>query len=131
MNATCSHADIEGYRSGCSGMSDIARWAPGVPAGTPRTRIEPVSGTTSPAAASNSVDFPAPLGPISAVTQPAGHSKLTSVSAVVAPNRLLTPANSSMDDIAQSPVAVRSRHRSAGGSSSPSLDGERGHILAF
>src|SRR6266487_811115 len=47
-----------------------------------------------------SVDLPAPLSPTRAVTSPAGAAKSTSLSACTAPNRLLTPRNSSMGVLA-------------------------------
>ena len=55
----------------------------------------PAVGRKMPVIRLNSVDLPAPLGPISAVTVPASTPKLTSSTAARPPNIFLMPRSSS------------------------------------
>src|SRR5712671_529103 len=56
----------------------------------PLTRIEPESGLTTPARRFLIVDLPAPFSPTSATTSPGATVKLTSLTAVMPPNRFVT-----------------------------------------
>src|SRR6266446_5146071 len=57
---------------------------------TPLTTIEPESGFTMPARRFLIVDLPAPFSPTSATTSPGATVKLTSLTAVMPPNRFVT-----------------------------------------
>ena len=71
-------ADYPAARAACGDDNEISR---------PEMRIRPPSGLITPEAIFASVDFPAPLAPISATTSPRGMARSTSSSACVAPNR--------------------------------------------
>lgn len=55
---------------------------------SPRSRIEPSSGRNTPLTKLKAVVFPAPLGPMRAVMEPASTSKLAPFTAVRPPNAL-------------------------------------------
>src|SRR5258705_13214856 len=57
---------------------------------TPLTTMEPESGFTMPARRFLIVDLPAPFSPTSATTSPGAIVKLTSLTAVMPPNRFVT-----------------------------------------
>ena len=70
-------------------------WAgPWIATGVPSRRIVPASGWWTPARILTSVLLPAPFSPTSAWISPGRRSIDTSVSAAVAPNRLLIPCSS-------------------------------------
>ena len=57
---------------------------------SPSISTDPESGCSSPAITRRSVDFPLPLGPSNAVSEPLGTSTETSSSAVKSPKRFVT-----------------------------------------
>ena len=76
-----------------SGIQPVAARAASdsVPRSWPATMARPSSGARSPASNSSKVVLPEPLGPIRAVTAPAGASKLTPSTACTSPNHRRSP----------------------------------------
>ena len=61
------------------------------------------------------VDFPQPLGPISAVVRPGGKARSVGCSAAVPPKLLLTPTNSMSGCMQMQEAAVSAANRGGSG----------------
>src|SRR5690349_4851884 len=70
-------------------------------------KMLPLVTSSRPAMSRSVVDFPQPEGPSSTTKQPAGASKLTSSTARVAPQALLTPRRLIADNRSSSPLPLR------------------------
>src|SRR5262249_34836792 len=71
----------------------------------PSTRTLPAVGTMKPPIIRNSVVLPQPLGPSSATSSPASTARLTSATAVVAPNRWVIDSSSTLWPARAAPLA--------------------------
>src|SRR6476646_7255291 len=80
---------------------------------TPFTTIEPESGFTMPARRFLIVDLPAPFSPTSATTSPGATSKLTSLTAVMPPNRFVTRSTATAGSAPSGCTSARIRGRHA------------------
>src|SRR6267142_1750952 len=80
---------------------------------TPLTTIEPESGFTMPARRFLIVDLPAPFSPTSATTSPGDTVKLTSLTAVMPPNRFVTRSTATAGSTPFGCTSARIRGRDA------------------
>src|SRR5579871_2568143 len=90
------------------------RARPALPRGVtsrPSSSTAPRLGRNAPAMMLNRVDFPAPFGPISPRSRPAGAVKLTSSSADSPPNSLPIPRTSSCAGLAGTAQPLRQRQQ--------------------
>src|ERR1700687_261094 len=79
--------------------------------GRPRKRTSPACGHTSPLSIRKSVNFPAPLGPISAVVLPGATARSTGPSAIALSYRFTTPAASKTGVTRPQPTVRRACRR--------------------
>src|SRR5215469_7839477 len=91
----------------------------------PSTNTRPAVGRRCPVIRLNSVDFPAPFGPMTAAISPSATAKWTSVTARKPANDLERPRTSSIG--ASSPFAAKPRHGGRDTSGDAAREGEQQH----